>query len=152
MPGLCANDLEGGSQDDSHQQQCSRGRMFPNMSATSICIPKVSPTYLGDCPRAADRSGPGSYQITAFALGPGACEVLCVPFKSEVSIYPSPLGLPKLGPAGLQSQMLWGLVLLMQDPWVAEPYVGLRILTPVGEPLQCNYTPVCGSPTQGYGT
>ena len=29
---------------------------------------------------------PGSFQITASALGPGACEILCAPFKSGVSI------------------------------------------------------------------
>ena len=48
--------------------------------------------------------------------------------------------------------MLWGLVFLAQDPQTGEPGVGLRSLTPVGEPLQCNYSPVCGSPTLGDGT
>lgn len=48
-------------------------------------------------------SGPGSYQIIAFGLGPGAHEILCVPFKSEVFVSPNPVELQKLGPAGLQS-------------------------------------------------
>ena len=40
----------------------------------------------------------------------------------------------------------------MQDPWTREPDVGLRTLTPVGKPLQYNYSPVCELPTRGYGT
>lgn len=36
-------------------------------------------------------SGPGSYQIIAFGLGPGAHEILCVPFKSEVC-FPQSFG------------------------------------------------------------
>ena len=40
----------------------------------------------------------------------------------------------------------------MQGPWTGEPEVGLRTLTPVGKPLQYNYSPVCELPTGGYGT
>ena len=36
----------------------------------------------------------------------------------------------------------------MPDPQARQPDVGLRTLSPVGEPLQYNYFPVCGSPTQ----
>ena len=115
-------------QDGSHQQQCSCGLMFPNMSATNVYVPRVShshPTATpGDSPRPAGRSGLGSYHITAFTLSPGACESLCVQFKSEVSISLSPVGLLKLSPAGLQSQILWGLIFLVPDPWVGEPHMG----------------------------
>ena len=38
----------------------------------------------------------------------------------------------------------------MPDPQGEEPD-GLRTLTPVGEPLQYNYFPVCGSPTGSMG-
>lgn len=38
----------------------------------------------------ADSTSPGSYLITAFALGPGACKILCVLFKSEGSSLPHP--------------------------------------------------------------
>lgn len=65
--------------------------------------------------RPAVRSGRGSYQSTAFALGPGAHEILCVPFRSE-SIPLSPVGLPQLSPVDLQKQMLWGLVFLVLEP------------------------------------
>ena len=74
--------------------------MLPDMSATSVPVPKVSHSQLPpspaspvDPPILAGRSGPSSYQITAFALGPGVCVILCAPFKSEVSISPSPLEL-----------------------------------------------------------
>ena len=80
----------------------------------------------GDSPRPAGRCSPGSYQITAFALGPSAHEILCVLLKSEVCISPSFLG----------------LVFLMPDPWAGEPDVGLRTVSPVGEPLLYNYSPV----------
>ena len=70
------------------------------VSATS-----PNPVPLGDSPRPAGRSGPGSYQIIVFVLGPSGHEILCAHFKSEVFISPSPLGLPKLNPTGLQSQM-----------------------------------------------
>ena len=40
-----------------------------------------------------------------FLRSPGAYEILCASFKSEVSIFHRPLGLPKVNPAGLHSQM-----------------------------------------------
>lgn len=45
-------------------------------------------------------------------------------------------------PAGLQSHMLWGLLL---RPQAGELGVGLHTLTPVGEPLRYNHLPVGGS-------
>ena len=71
--------------------------------------------------------------------------------KSGVSVSFSPVELLQsgpVGPVGLQSQILW-LLLLMLDPQAGEPIIGLRTLTPVGEPLQYNYSPVCGFPTLG---
>ena len=47
-------------------------------------------------------------------------------------------------PAGLQSQMLWGLLLSVPDPQAGKPDVGFRTLTPGGETLWQNYLPVCG--------
>ena len=54
------------------------------------------------------------------------------------------MGLLKLSPMGLQSQVLWGLILLVQDPQAGGG--GLRPLTPVGEALHSSYFAVCGSP------
>ena len=58
---------------------------------------------------------PESYPITASALGPSTCEILCVPFRSEVSIFSSPVGLSKLSSTSLQSQIFWGLIFPVQD-------------------------------------
>ena len=56
--------------------------------------------------------------------------------KSVLSISHSPLGLPKVSPAALQGQMLWGLLFLVQGPQAGEPDMGLTLLTPWREPLQ----------------
>ena len=56
----------------------------------------------------------------------------------------------QLKPTGLQSQMLWGLLLLlMLDRQAGEPDTGVRTLILVGDPQQYNYFPVCGLPTWG---
>ena len=58
--------------------------------------------------RSAGRSCPGSYEVTAFALGPGEHETLCVLSTSAVSLSQSRIELLQSSPAALQSQMLWG--------------------------------------------
>ena len=70
-----------------------------------------------------------------FALGPSACESLCLPFKNVVSIFPSLVVLLYTSPTGLPCQMLQGLFLPVPDPHTWEFDVGLRTLTPVGESL-----------------
>ena len=97
--------------------------------------PQPPPASLRDSPRPAGRSAPGSYEVTAFSLGPSVHETLCAPSKSGVFVFPSPMEFLPSSPAGLQSQMLWGLLLPMSDPQAGEPDMGLRTLTPVGEPL-----------------
>ena len=89
--------------------------------------------------------------MTVSALGPRTCEILCVPFWSGVSISPSPLELSKVSPTDLQSQAFWGIIFPVQDPQDEEPEVGLRPLTPCREPLQCNYSPICGLPIWVHG-
>lgn len=49
---------------------------------------------------------PGAYQITTSSLHSEVCEILYAPFESEVSIFPSCLGLLKVILTGLQSQIL----------------------------------------------
>ena len=69
--------------------------MLLSMAATSVCVP----TEGHSCPlplwetlqRLEGTSSQGFYPITAFALGPSAHEILCVPFKSEVFNSPSPV-------------------------------------------------------------
>ena len=120
------------------------------MAAIRVFVPGVSCSCLLPLWRTpAGSSGTGSYQSTAFAQGSRPCEISCSPFNSEISIPPIPVGLPKLSPSGLQNQMLWGLIFLIQEPWAYEPDMVLRTLIPMGEALQCNYSPVCELPTGG---
>ena len=69
--------------------------------------------------------------MTAFALGPGVCDICVCPLRVEF-IFHSPLALLRVIPTGLQSQMFWGLVFLAQDSWDGE----LRLLVPWKELLQ----------------
>lgn len=74
------------------------------MAATGVCVPRVSQSCR-----------------PALALQPSVCEIVCGPFKREVS---SPVGLPESSPTGLQRQMLWGIV--FPDPQAGESNMGLR--------------------------
>ena len=78
--------------------------------------PQLDRTSPGDHPRPAGKSGPGSYVIIAFCLGPTVHEILCAPSRGGVSLSPSPVEFLQSSPAGLQSQILWGLILLIPDP------------------------------------
>lgn len=44
-----------------------------------------------------------------------------------------------------------GKVFLVQDSQAEEVDGGLRPVILLGESLQCNYAPVCGTASQGYG-
>ena len=90
-----------------------------------------------------------SIKSLLFPLGPGAHETLCAPSKSGVSVSPSPLELLRSSPAGLQSQMLWGFLLLMPDHWSLT--WGLRTLTPMGEPYNIIICQFVGHLPSGYG-
>lgn len=72
------------------------------------------PSALQKPPRSGG-SEPGSFQITASALGPAACEILCDPFKSGFSISYSPWASPNVSPTDLQSQIFWDLIFPEQD-------------------------------------
>ena len=110
--------------------------------------PQWAPASAGDPPILAGKSGPVSYEVTAFSPGSWCTwDPVCAP-KSGVSVSPSPMEFLQSNPAGLQSQILWGLLLPLPDPQAGEPDMGLRAFTPVGELLWYNYLPVCGSPTQ----
>ena len=75
----------------------------------------AAPTFAGGSPRPAGRSGPSSYGVTPFALGPVAYNTLCAHSKSGVSVSPRTVGLLHSSPAGLQRHILWGLHLPMSD-------------------------------------
>ena len=112
-------------------------------------LPPVCP---GGPPRSAGGSDSGSFQITASALDPRACEILCVPFKSGVSYFPQPFGSPKRKPhwpskpnhSGVSSSQ-WRTPGLGRLMWVSDPlFLGENV-------CNCNYSPVRGSSSQGMG-
>ena len=107
------NKLEGGFHPGTLEHQCPCGQQAPQKGCPQCLCPSVcvcscllSP---GGSLGPAGRSDPGSFQITASALGPGACEILCAPFTSGVSISHSPLVVLKVGPTDPQSFLTpWG--------------------------------------------
>ena len=59
----------------------------------------------------ASRSHPISYGITAFSpFSPGAYKILCIHFKSGISVFLSPVKFLWWDSLGFQSQILWGLL------------------------------------------
>ena len=68
-------------------------------------------------------------------LGLGVHKTLYTASKSGVSVVPSPVELPGSNTTGFQSQVLWGLLLLLPDPQAEELHLGHRTLIPVGKPL-----------------
>lgn len=150
-PVLGANELQEGFQGvHQHQHPCggsSQESLPPGLGpwwVSSSCPPLPSP---GDSPRPAGQSGPDSYQVTS-ALCPGSHKILCASLKDEASIFYSFLG-PLKVPWPSKSTAL-GAHLPGSGP--LELNVGFRPLTPVEEPLKCNYSPACGAPRWGYGT
>ena len=108
----------------------------------------ITTSPLQETPKLASRTGPGSYQIAAFSLGPHASEILCVQFETE-SLFPKVLWDSwnyALRPSKLDAL---GLIFLVLESCVQEPEVGLRTLAPAGEPLQYDYSPVWGFPHSG---
>ena len=109
--------------------------------------PWPSPTSAGDPPILAGRSACLLWGHCFLPLGPGVHGTLCAPSKIGVSVSPSPVEFLQSNPAGFQSQILWGLLLLLSDSQAGKPDVGLRTFTPVGEHLWYNCFPVCDLPT-----
>ena len=86
-----------------------------------------------------------SFKLTASALGPRVGGILCVSLKRGVSISHSPLALPKVSPAGFQSQTSWELIFLVQHHWLGNSLI-------LGENLcNCNYLLIWWSRTWVYG-
>ena len=62
-------------------------------------------------------------------MGPGAHGTLCAPSKSAVFLSSCPVEFQQSNPTGLQSQILWGLLLLLSDSQAVNPDVRLRTFT-----------------------
>ena len=83
-------------------------------------------------------------------LPPGSwwATTLCVPSKSGISVFPSPVEVLQSNPTSLQSLILWEFLSPLLDPQVGKRDSGLRTFTPVDGLLWYNCSPVCDSPTQ----
>ena len=127
-------------QEGSHQSCCCQ-------CLCSCSEPQLPPTSAGGSPILAGRSGPVSYEVTAFFPG-SWCTLECLPSKSGASVSPSPVEFLQSNPAGLQSQILCGLLLPLPDPQAGKSDVGLRTFTSVGQLLWYNHFPIYGSCTQ----
>ena len=110
--------------------------------------PQSPPASAGEPLTPAGRSGSVSCGVTAPSPWVLMHTVLCVSSKMRVSVSPSPVKVLQSNPASLQSLILWEFLLLLLDPQVGKPDVGLRTFTPVGGLLWYNCSPVCESPTQ----
>ena len=89
------------------------------MTPTSICVPRGSLSCLlqwKSCLRSANGSDSGSFQMVPSSLGLRECEILCVLFKTGVSLSYIPLALLHASPTRLQCQMFGEFVFLEQYP------------------------------------
>ena len=93
--------------ESSHEWLLSGYVMSPGQIGAASTSVGCSPRPAGGLPRILSNY--------CFCLGPSTCEILCVPFRSEVSIFSSPVGLSKLSSTSLQSQIFWGLIFPVQD-------------------------------------
>ena len=132
--GLCpgANKLEGGfhSGPSQHQRPCGRRSELPRMAAASACVPRMSCSSF--LPLQDQQASLTQAHVKLLPL-PWVLECVrfCVCPLSMKSISLNPLAPPKVSPCGLPSQMLWGLVFPVQDPWAGEPDMGLKPLSPL---------------------
>ena len=126
--------------------------VLPRTSAASVLVPMVSTATLYLCRRPCNTRQQVWFSLLwghcSFSLGPGVQTTLCVPSKSGVSVYPSPVEVLQSNPTRLQGLILWEFLLSLPDPQVGKPEVGLRTFTPVGGLLWHKCSPVCESPTQ----
>lgn len=110
-----ANMLEGGFQSGAFQHQCPHNRTsFTRMTATSVCIPRMSSICLLPLQEVLKDWQVGLIQVH-FKLLMHSWIPKQVRFACAVYFFQHP-GTPRVCPTGLQSQTFWGLVFPMQDP------------------------------------
>ena len=98
-------------------------------------------------PKPTGRSGSGTYEVTAFAVGPSAHEIVCTPLKS----FPQCCGAPAIRPCWSSKSNVLGVHLPKARLPGRGARCGFRTLTPVGEPLHCNSSQSLRPPTRGPG-
>ena len=101
------------------------------MAATSVSTTRVTSCHLLPLWETLQDKQVGLTQgLNKLLLLPWVLEhvrFLCVPFKGGICFPPSSMS-PKSKPGGLQSQMLWGPIFLVQKTQAGEPDVGLKPL------------------------
>ena len=85
--------------------------------------------------------------LAAFSLASGVHEIFCASSKSEIFNLFHSCGVSIIKTHWSSKPNALGLLLLMPVFQAGVLDVGLRALTPVGEPLKYNYFPICVSPT-----
>ena len=127
-------------------QRAHAKEYFPELLLPVSLSPQwatATPASAGDPPTLAGRSGSVSCGVTT----PSPWVLMCT-LQSGVSVSPSPVEVLQSNPTSLQSLILWEFLLLLPNPQIGTPDVGLRTFTPVGVLLWYNCSPVCESPTQ----
>ena len=122
-------------QNGTFQCWCHHRRRSPQSGFRGVSVPSGSPMCF-----------PPLWQSLSdqqVALGLAVWEILCVPFKSGVSVSSSSRGLP----AGCQSQIFWGLIFLLQVSLAGKPDVGSDPSLLGEDFCSCDIPSVCGSPT-----
>ena len=118
---------------------CQNGKGIPlgicHLYSCPYSETQPTSTYPGDPLRPTQRSGTGSYELTAWPHVPVHMKPCVYPFKSKVCGFPSPVELLLSSSSGLQSHLFWELLLPVPDPQAGEPVVEFSTLSPVGEPL-----------------
>ena len=110
------------------------------------------PIFPGDAARIAGKSDPDSYWVSALPWEPMHKKPVCT-FQEWSLCFPQSCGAPAHKPSWPSVPNATGILLPMPDPQAWDPDVGLRTLTPMGEPLeQYSYFPVCGHPVCGPPT
>ena len=134
-PGLNAKLVTSGS---AHSNEYSLGPLPPVSFSHSETQPLSASSGL-----LKGRPGPCSYGVTPLPWVPVHVKPLGHPPVVESLSHPV-LWSACTQAHWPQSQMFWRLLLPMPRPQAGEPDLGLKTLTPMGEPLWYNYFPVCG--------
>ena len=128
------NKLEAGFHSDTFQHQGRCQHQFPRMAAARVYVLWVSSSCFLPLWEAHLHQQVNLTQAR-FILLWLPCKILCAICVNGVSISHRLLTLPKVSPASLQSQMVWGLVIPVQDSQSGEPYLGIGTCVSWGETL-----------------
>lgn len=126
-----------------HQCPCGRKsspEWLPPVSMSPGGV-AVAPASLGDSPKSVGESDPASYSCFC----PGPCE------SGELLFLPALWDSQLYALLAFKSQMLWGLVFVVQDPWTGGVWCGARCPTSF-ERASAPVILLFEMPTQGYKT